>query len=189
MTRYPPPALLSWLFESVLPLRYQEAIFGDLFEEYRDRVQAASSSSASLWFWGQACRSVPPLLWLSLPRIEFFVSAGVAIGMYVVIHVFGYLASVLALKVTGADGNMHSALLLGLELVTVAIAGRVIARIRRGAGFILALILLADSVALLSIRGVCATVPWWYQFGFPVLAPLVVLASAVLRKSSQRPTM
>jgi hypothetical protein len=70
MSRYSPPALACWLLQSVLPVSYRGAMLGDLIEEYTLRVESTSPSAASRWFWSQACRSVPFMVWSSAkPRL------------------------------------------------------------------------------------------------------------------------
>jgi hypothetical protein len=66
MRHYSPPAFACLLLESLLPGPYREALLGDLVEEYRLRIESASPFTASRWFWSQACRSVPPMVWSSL---------------------------------------------------------------------------------------------------------------------------
>jgi predicted permease len=66
MSRQSPPALACRLFQAVLPVRYRRALLGDLIEEYGLRAEATSPSAATLWFWGQACRSIPFIVGSSL---------------------------------------------------------------------------------------------------------------------------
>ena len=66
MSRYSPPAFACRLFQIVLPVPYRGALLGDLIEEYNLRAEATSPSAATLWFWGQACRSIPFIVGSSL---------------------------------------------------------------------------------------------------------------------------
>jgi hypothetical protein len=83
MSRYSPPAFACRLFQIVLPVRYRGALLGDLIEEYNLRAEATSRSAATLWFWGQACRSIPFIVGSSLrngvlrrflARLKYFAS-------------------------------------------------------------------------------------------------------------------
>ena len=66
MSRYSPPAFACRLFQIVLAVPYRGALLGDLIEEYNLRAEATSPSAATLWFWGQACRSIPFIVGSSL---------------------------------------------------------------------------------------------------------------------------
>ncbi|MFY9935862.1 MAG: permease prefix domain 1-containing protein, partial [Silvibacterium sp.] len=66
MSRYSPPAFACRLFQIVLPVPYRGALLGDLIEEYNLRAEATSPSAATLWFWSQACRSIPFIVGSSL---------------------------------------------------------------------------------------------------------------------------
>src|SRR5271154_6889040 len=86
MSRYSPPAFACRLFQTVLPVPYRGALLGDLIEEYNLRVEAASPSAATRWFWGQACRSIPFIIGSSLRNGDWLISASAAVGVYVIME-------------------------------------------------------------------------------------------------------
>src|ERR1700689_1876793 len=90
MRRNSPPALACWLLESVMPAPYREAMLGDLIEEYALRAESASPLGGSRWFWNQACRSVPSMVWSSLRSRDWLISMSIAMGVYIVLEVLEY---------------------------------------------------------------------------------------------------
>ena len=66
MSRFSPPAFACRLFQIVFPVPYRGALLGDLIEEYNLRAESTSPCAATLWFWGQACRSIPFIVGSSL---------------------------------------------------------------------------------------------------------------------------
>lgn len=84
MTYDCPPALVCWLLESFTPAKYREAMLGDLIEEYNLRAKSASPLAASRWFWSQACRSIPSIVWSSLRSGNWLISMSIAAGVYIV---------------------------------------------------------------------------------------------------------
>ena len=59
-----PSGVAIYLLSLVIPTREREAIPGDLIEEYQTKVLPKRGKfRASLWCWGQVCRSLWPLLW------------------------------------------------------------------------------------------------------------------------------
>jgi hypothetical protein len=90
MKRNSPPAFACWLLESVVPAPYREAMLGDLIEEYALRAESASSPNVMRWFWSQACRSVPPMVWSSLGSRDWLISMSIAMGVYIVLEVLEY---------------------------------------------------------------------------------------------------
>lgn len=76
---------LSRLMECLLPHDVGELVVGDLNEEFALRVQSTSRTRATWWFVVQAAGAVPRLLVLSVRRLSWFKSLGVAVAAYLVI--------------------------------------------------------------------------------------------------------
>ena len=174
MKRNSPPAFACWLLESVIPVPYREAMLGDLIEEYTLRAESASPFTASRWFWSQAWRSVPSMMWSWLRR-DWLISVSIAIGVYIVMGTLK-LAADLAISKFVAPRPMTEVVLAPVVfLATTSISGCMAARIRPGATIFLALMAMI-TVAVSIVLKVCTIpVPWWYQFGFLTLGPLSVL--------------
>ncbi len=57
------------LIQLVAPKRYQEALLGDLIEEWETVIRPQSGPGrAEWWLWRQALGSIPPLLWLRMTQ-------------------------------------------------------------------------------------------------------------------------
>ena len=175
MRRYSPPALACWLLGSVLPVSYREAILGDLIEEYTLRVESTSLSAASRWFWSQACRSVPSMVWSSLRSGDWLISMSVAMGVYTVMGMLKFVADLMISKWVAPEQATYVVLAPIVFLTTAALGGCTVSRIRRGATIFLALIVMISVSVLIALKVCTVPVPWWYQFGFLTLGPLAVL--------------
>lgn len=175
MRRYSPPAFACWLLESVLPVPYREAMLGDLIEEYTLRVESTSLSAASRWFWSQACRSVPSMVWSSLRSGDWLISMSVAMGVYISMGMLKFAADLIISKLVAPEQTTYVVLAPIVFLTTTAIGGCAVSRIRRGATIFLALIVMISVAVLIALKVCTVPVPWWYQFGFLTLGPLAVL--------------
>ena len=180
MSRNSPPPFACWLVQSVLPARYSEAMLGDLIEEYTLRAESTSPLSASRWFWSQACRSVPSMLWSSLRSRDWLISMSVAVGVYIIMGMLKFAADWTISKLVAPGQTTYVVLAPVVFLTTSAIGGCVAARIRRGATMLLALIVLITVAVLMELRVCTIPVPWWYQFGFLTLGPLAVIMTPTL---------
>ena len=187
MRRCSPPMVACWLLETVLPGPYREAILGDLIEEYAVRSESASRFAASSWFWSQACRSVPPMVWWSLRSGRYLLTMSIAMGAYILMEALERAANWMILKWVSPGDMGHVVLAPIVFLAASAISGCVAARIRRGATIFLAL-MVAITVAISIDLKVCTIpVPWWYQFGFLTLGPLAVILTPTLLGRLKRP--
>lgn len=180
MRRNSPPAFACWLVESVLPGRYPEAMLGDLIEEYTLRAESTSRLTASRWFWSQACRSVPSMVWSSLRSRDWLISTSVAIGVYIVMGMLKFAADWTISKLVAPEQTTYVVLAPVVFLTTSAIGGCVAARIRRGATMFLALMVVITVAVLMELQVCTIPVPWWYQFGFLTLGPLAVIITPTL---------
>jgi hypothetical protein len=106
----------------------------------------------------------------------------VAFSVYIATAIFRFSAGAAISKLIAPGETARVVLAPVVFLVTTAIGGCVVARIRRDATVSLALIVLASVVVLMAIK-ICTTpVPWWYPAGFLTLGPATVLmAPAVVR--------
>ena len=67
-------------------------------------------------------------------------------------------------------------------LATAAMGGCAVARIRRGATTLVALLVMLTVAVSIALNHCTIPVPWWYQCGFLVTGPLaVVVTPALLR--------
>jgi hypothetical protein len=180
MSRCSPPTFACWLLESVLPDPYREAIVGDLIEEYTLRIESTSRFTASRWFWSQACRSVPSMVWSSLRSGNGFITMGIAMGVYIFMATLKFAADLMISKLISPDQTTYVVLAPIVFLMTTAIGGCVAARIRRGATIFLALMVTITVAILIELKVCSMPAPWWYQFGFLTLGPLAVIITSAL---------
>ena len=177
MRRNSPPAFACWLLESVVPAPYREAMLGDLIEEYALRAESASPLIASRWFWSQACRSVPSMVWSSLRSRDWLTSMSIALGVYVVMAMLKFAADLTISRLVAPQPTTYVVLAPVMFLATTSIGGCVAARIRRGTTIFLALIVMIWVAVSIAVKVCAIPVPWWYQFGFLTLGPLSVLVT------------
>ena len=175
MRRNSPPAFACWLLASVVPAPYREAMLGDLIEEYTLRAESASPVAASRWFWSQACRSVPSMVWSSLRSRDWLISMSIAMGVYIIMGTLKFAADLTISKFATPQQTTYVIVAPIVFLATTSIGGCVAARIRRGATIFLALIVMITVAVLIAAKVCTIPVPWWYQFGFLTLGPLSVL--------------
>jgi hypothetical protein len=175
-----PPALACRLIEFFLPVANREAIMGDLIEEYTLRVKSRSPFTASRWFWGQACRSVPCLLGSSLGTGNCLTTLSIAMGVYLFMAMLKFAADFMISKWVASNQTTHVVLAPIVFLTITAMGGCVAARIRRAATIFLALIVMITVTVLISINVCSIPVPWWYQFGFLTLGPSAVLITPAM---------
>jgi len=175
-----PQTFLCLLLESVLPDPYREAIIGDLIEQYTLRVESTSRFRASCWFWNQACRSVPPMVWCWLRNGNCFLNMSVAVGVFIVMATLKFAADLTISKLVSPDQTTDVILAPIVFLTITAIGGCVAARIRRGATLFLALMVTITVATLIELKVCSVPVPWWYQFGFLTIGPLAVMITPTL---------
>jgi hypothetical protein len=175
MRRNSPPAFACWLLESVIPVPQREAMLGDLVEEYTLRAESASPLTASRWFWSQAFRSVPSMVWSSLRSRDWLISMSIAIGVYIVMEILEYAANLAISKFVAPQPTTQVVVAPIVFLTATSISGCIAARIRRGTTVFLALIVMITVAVLIYLKVCTIPVPWWYEFGFLTLGPLSVL--------------
>ena len=174
------PAFACSLLEFVLPGPYREAVLGDLIEEYTLRSESTSRFAASRWFWSQACRSVPSMVWSSLRSRDCLISISTAMGVYIVMKILEHAAELAISKWIAPQPTTYVLLAPVVFLTSSAIGGCIAARIRRGATKFLALMVMITVAVLIDLKVCTIPVPWWYQFGFLTLGPLAVIITPTL---------
>jgi hypothetical protein len=182
MKRNPPPRIPCWVLECVLPVSYQEMMLGDLIEEYAVVSQSHSPWMARVWFWSQACRSVPPVMWSMLRRGDWSTRLLTAIAVYASMAMLKLTASVVIIGWISPSQDA-GVVLAPIEFVLItAIGGCVLSRIRPDAIIFLALFVMISVLVLIAVRICTIPVPWWYQCAFLTLGPLsVLIAPAIVR--------
>jgi len=182
-----PPRVPCWLLEFILPVSYRREMLGDLIEEYNLRMHSTSALELSLWFWSQTCRSVPSILWSLLRNGDWFTRLMTAFVVYIAMAILHCSAGAAVSKLIAPGEITRVVLAPILFLVTTAIGGCVVARIRREATLFLALMVLVSVAVLIAIK-ICTTpVPWWYQFGLLTLGPALVLITPAVVWSLRPP--
>lgn len=119
MRRQSPSALATWLLAQAVPERNREILLGDLHEEYALRAQFAPTSTATLWYWGQACRSIPPLVWSSARNGRWLFTLAVAIGAYLFVGIFEFAATKAVSMLLALDENVLKFVNVWVGLATV----------------------------------------------------------------------
>jgi hypothetical protein len=155
-------------------------MLGDLIEEYALRLESTSPWAASRWFWSQACRSVPSMVWSSLRSANCLLSMSIAVGVYIFMGMLKFAADLTIAKLAAPDQTTYVVVAPMVFLTTAAIGGCVAARIRRGATIFLALIVMITVAVLIDVKACSIPVPWWYQFGFLTLGPVAVIITPAL---------
>ena len=179
-----PPRLAAWLLSVLLSERYREAVMGDLAEEYVLRLQGATGAGVSRWYWGQVCRSVPPVLWAALRRGRWMGTLGVAIGAYIGAGIVEFSANAALSRLLALGAPADSALGVIVGLMTMVLGGYVATLIRSGAASALAAVIITGvGVLMLAMPD---SVPLWYQLAFLIGGPLASLAGGTLFVKKQR---
>jgi hypothetical protein len=167
-------------------------MLGDLIEEYAFRIESTSPFTASRWFWSQACRSVPSMIWSSVRSGNCLISMGVAVGVYICMGMLKFAADLMISKWVAPDQTTYVVLAPIVFLTTAAIGGCIAAQIRRGATIVLSLLVMITVAVLIQLKLCTIPVPWWYQVAFLTLGPLAVLITpsmlGVLAARAEQPT-
>jgi hypothetical protein len=153
---------------------------GDLIEEYTLRIESTSRFTAARWFWSQACRSLPSLVWSSLRSENCFITLSIAVGVYIFMATVKLAADLMISKFVSPGQTTQVILAPIVFLTAAAIGGCVAARIRRGATIVLALMVTITVAISIALKVCSIPVPWWYEFGFLALGPLAVIITPAL---------
>ena len=174
-----PSPLATWLLAQAVPETNREALLGDLHEEYALRAGSASASTAARWYWGQACRSIPPLMWSSARNGRWLFTLAVAIGAYVLIGLLEFAVTKGIAVLLGPDRNVLTFVSVIVGLSTMVLGGYLAAWTGgRGAPRTLAAMLLIAVVVLTMTTS--GGQPSWYGVAFLVGGPSAALAGGAL---------
>jgi hypothetical protein len=139
--------LADWVLTCATPSEDREAVVGDLAEEYAIRLSEGSPARALWWYWNQVIRAVPWLLWIPLRRSGVFGALAVAI-VACIVQAGVELCAVFVIRNVAVQVNSIgpqvglSVVLLSLFMVSYAAA-----RVRPGAGTLVAVIAMVAAVS------------------------------------------
>jgi len=176
------PRFARWLFERFLSSTDREAISGDLMEEYAIRYRS-SAWLAMEWYWGQACRSIAPLLWIRLRRERWMSTLSVAFVAFVVAGAIESAGIQALSSLLGADAA-PSVLTMIVGLATLMLFGYLAAWVRPFAANVLAVLeILAVVILMLTMP---TSAPLWYGLAFLVFGPLAAFLGGTFRLTRAR---
>jgi len=177
MSRHSPPAVASWLLETVVPERNREAVLGDLIEEFTIRTESDRPRAASLWYWEQVCRSIPRMLWTSMQE-EWLRALPIAISAYIAAGMLEFVVTTQISRLFSLGAPFDTVVSMIVGLTTMVFAGYIAARIRPAAATVVASIAFIVVAALMMTRS--DTAPLWYQLAFLTAGPLAPLMGGAL---------
>lgn len=168
-------ALLSCL----LPAEDVETIVGDLEEEYASRSRSAWAR-AGLWYWMQAVRSLPILLWLPVRRGGLVSTAAVGLAACAVQAGVEVATGFALTTVAPAHASWPAGVALVVTLLSLTVVSYQSTQMRPGAATLIALVAgLAISLRwLLSSPG--RGVPIGMQFVLLLFVPSMALMGGAL---------
>ena len=178
VSHHSPSPMGTWLLERVLPERHQEAILGDLIEEYELRARSAGPRMASRWYWGQVCRSISQMAWGSVSRGRWLATLGVAMGAYIAAGALELAGTTAISRLLTPDAPFSTVIDLVVGLTTMAIGGYFATWIRPGAATVMAgIVMIVVAVLMMTMSG---SAPLWYGVAFLVVGPLATLTGGTL---------
>lgn len=178
MTSPRPPLLATWLLGLVLPSTERAYVLGDLFEEYVLRARTQTGSVA-WWYWGQACRSLVPLLTSAARRGDWVATVGVAVFGFVAVGVTGTVAETMLSKLLGAEAGLPMIVRACITLATLLTGGYLAARIRPRAEDVMAAMVF---VAVAWMMTTLTDAPGWYALTVLIVGPATAHAGGRLSR-------
>lgn len=180
MRHQSPSALATWLLAQAVPERNRETLLGDLHEEYALRARSAATSTAALWYWGQACRSVPPLVWSSARNGRWLFTLAVAIGAYFFVGILEFAATKAVSMLLVLDNTVLKFVNVFVGLATMMLGGYLAAWTggRGAVRTLAAMLLIAVVILMMTTSG--GPPPSWYGVAFLVGGPSAALAGGAL---------
>jgi hypothetical protein len=178
MTPRPLPVrVIARLTECLLPRDPADAVIGDLLEEFSVRAQTMRQVRATAWFAGQAVRSVPRLLLLSVNRWSWLKSLGVAVLAFEVLERLEPIVRRWLVTSLEPDINERIVISLLVGFASCACGGCLATWMRRGS----ALIYSAIGTSFLVYASVTMDVdePLWIPTAFIVTALLAPIIGGV----------
>jgi hypothetical protein len=166
-----------WILGCVLPARDVDVVMGDLIEEHAVRSRSTAAARASQWYWGQICRSIPPLLWASVQQGGWLSTLGVALGACIV-QAIVELTSKLAISSLFAPDAGLGPLTLMVTLPTLVLVSYFAARIRPGAAIVMAALVVVAVVVQLAVKG--DQLPIGGQIAALFIGPMAAFSGGVL---------
>jgi hypothetical protein len=166
-----------WILGCVLTVRDVDAVMGDLTEEYALRSRSTAATHASRWYWGQICRSIPPLLWASIRRGGWLSTLAVAAGACTVQAIVELTTKSAISSLVASHAGLGPSTLI-VTLPTLVLVSYFAARIRPGAAVAMAALIVIAVVAQLVMRG--DQLPLWSQIAALLIGPAAAFSGGVL---------
>jgi hypothetical protein len=170
--------LSTWAVEWLLPRPLVDEVVGDVVEEFELRCRSSAGSASERWVVSQICRSLAPVIWMSMRREGWLVTVGAGVGCFIVVTFVEAAADALILPTLAAHAQLQAGVGLLLGLSAMALGGYLAARIRSAAPIVLS-VMIFTTVAVLMRMG-AGSVPLWYQLGFLIVGPLASLKGGTL---------
>jgi hypothetical protein len=171
--------LATWILSRLAPAAEREPIVGDLMEEYALRARASSASAALKWYLQQVYASAPSLLWATIKRTPWFSTIGVALLGYIGVGVVDFGVKWLIPNWTPDGKFAPSPLSFFIMFPPIVLIGYFAAGFRRGAAFLLGLIMLV--VITWMTWGTNESMPLWFRVGYFIVGPVAAFVGGVLR--------
>lgn len=174
---------ISRLMESLLPRELGELAVGDLNEEFALRIRSRSRSrprgGATAWFAMQAAASVPPLLVLSVRRLSWLRSLGVAVAAYLALGlVEPYMHRAMSLIIEPGF-RMQLIIDLCIGFMACACGGFLSTWAHRGSAVVYSLIG-TGFLASMMMTSVNPDLPFWFLATFLAVALVAPIVGGVV---------
>lgn len=165
--------------ECLLPRELGELVVGDLNEEFALRARSQAGAGATAWFAMQAAASVPRLLVLSVRRLSWLRSFGVAVAAYLALGlVEPYMHRFMSLII---EPGFRLQLIIDLcvGFTACACGGFLATWIHRGSAAVYSLIGTGYLAAMMMTR-VNPELPSWFLAAFLAVAFVAPIAGGVV---------
>jgi hypothetical protein len=180
----------------------EDAILGDLTEEWRTRITRDGRTAANLWYWGQAIRTMPHLLriWcvnatsrdvrlrLAGILVVFGIAAIPAVATHVMTNMSLAVARVMLGSLSAVDGGMPLTLnwleIVGFPLAVSAIcalAGAYVLGSRPRVAPLVSVFWLGTTwIALSAALPLALRWPSWYVVALPAVLAIATASGGIL---------
>jgi hypothetical protein len=169
---------LSRLMECLLPRDVGELVVGDLNEEFALRMRSTPGGQATAWFALQVAVSVPRLLMLSVTRLTWLKSLGVAVAAYLALGLLEpYMHRFVSLLI---EPGFHLQLIVSLcvGFTACGCGGFLSTWIHRGSAVMYSLIGTGFLASMMMTR-VNPDLPTWFLTAFLVVAFVAPIVGGV----------
>jgi hypothetical protein len=177
------PRVASSLLGWILPARDVEVVIGDLEEEYR--LRSPASGSALPWYWMQVFRSMPVLLWVSIRRGEWLLTAGVVIAACVVQAAIELTVNAARSNLVSPDTSWPVALSACVTLASLLAVSYAATRIRPAAGMWLTAMVVVAVAVQVAFKG-SQGAAMWIRLSTLLLGVSMTMAGAMLSRRTRR---